>query len=217
MINKSQDMKRALGEPVYIEGFKDGIPRLAYPFKLRDLHIANIFLSAIDCEDFYANFKDPTGVKGDMLRQLLVYVFRLQSESSDEIDTFVHQIDSENFASIITDIKEISGIRDDDKKDKKKDGKDEMDWQYAVCVVSKYTGSSIEEIKDMTLDQFNTFYRIVIKDINWNYKVSTVQNVTEPSKYIQDKEHPLYNDMPSNGSKPRMVTMKEIMGFTGSK
>ena len=207
---REQKMQIALGLPIWVEGFKDGQPRKAYPITLENLMDANIYLSSFDNENLYENFKDQNATL--FMARFFSLVFKVDDEK--ELLKLLENIDSENFSEIVKDIKFISGI-DDKPKDENLNtftgnSAKGMDWNVAINSIPLYTSTSISEIKDMTLTQFNKTLELIGKKISYNYKVSTLGLVKEPSKHIKDSDHPLYSEQEAVATK---LTLKDIAGF----
>lgn len=213
-----QQMELSLGLGIYIEGFKDGKARLCYPFTLENLRFANMCLSNFNQIDLYDNFKN----EGQMiyLASFLKAAFGIDTDE-DFQDLVKHNITDDNFAEIICDIKMVSGISDMDKGDIDfektfSNEKNTTDWDVAINSIPIYSSTPHSEIKNLTLTQFNKTLELIGKKINWEYKSATISLVKEPSKYIEESEHPLYNDGRKKEHK-NVTTMKDIMGFAGGE
>lgn len=201
-----QKMQIALGLPIWIEGFKDGKPYKAYPFTLENLMEANMYLSAFDNEDIYENFKNQNATLA--MAGFFKICFRI--EDDDELLEFLKNIDADNFADIVRDIKMISGISDTKGDiDINKTSKT-MDWDVAVNNIPLYTSTPITEVKNMTLIQFNKTLELIGKKISYEYKTNTMGLVKEPNKYIKESDHPLYSEQEI---KETRLTLKDISGF----
>lgn len=213
MIVAGQEMDLSLGTGVFISGFNDNIPRKCFPYTLENISMLNVNLSIIDQKDLYENFRD------EERTVVLATIFKesFRTESDDETLELLHSIDSKNFAEILSDIKKVNGILDDNGEidiDKTfQDSSNRMDWNVAINSIPIYSSTPIYKVKDMTLIQLNETLRLIGKKINWQYKIDTVSLSKEPSKYIQDDEHPLYSDGKTSGKK--FMTMKDISGFLG--
>lgn len=211
MILQNQEMDMALGLGVYIDGFADGVPRKCYPFKLKELTDVNIRLSMFDHVNLYENFQDMN--KTMAMAEIFGRAFR--TETNEEAMELLHQINADNFAEIVCDVKTVSGISDAqgelkvDKAFQNKQGK--MDWSVAVNSVPIYSSISIDKIPEMTLTQFNKILELIGKRINWEYKVDTISMIKDPKQYLKEHEHPLYSD----GKDPnkKHMTMDDIAGL----
>lgn len=204
------DRQFALGLPVPISGFNDGLTRLCYPYTLENIENAYYYFSIIDCEDLYENFRDEA--KTNALAGLLLESFRI---GNDGIEVFLRTIDNDNFKEIISDIKEVNGIEDVDEQVQVSNNSNTLDFETSAYAISAYTSTPLYKIKDMTLKQFKKSVEMVSKKINWDYKLSTISMVENPSEYITEQEHPLYCE-PKIDKTRKMVTMKELMGFASN-
>ena len=206
MIN-NQKMQIALGLPIWIEGFKDGVPRKAYPITLENLMDANVYLSAFDNSDLYKNFKD----KNATMCMARFFSLAFKVDDADELYKLLENIDGENFSEIINDIKSISGIKDPQEgTTEQSGGGNTIDWNVAVNSIPLYTSTPIGEIKNMTLIQLNKTLELIGKRINYEYKYNTIDMVKEPNKYIKESDHPLYSEQEVTSTK---LTLKDIAGF----
>lgn len=211
MILQNQEMDMALGLGVYIDGFADGVPRKCYPFKLKELTDVNVRLSMFDHVDLYENFKD----RNKTVAMAEIFGKAFNTETEEEANDLLHQINADNFAEIVCDVKTVSGISDTqgepevDKAFQNKQGK--MDWGVAINSIPIYSSISMNEIPEMTLTQLNKILELIGKRINWEYKVDTLSMVKEPKKYLKETEHPLYSD----GKDPnkKHMTMDDIAGL----
>lgn len=204
------DRQFALGLPVPINGFNDGSTRLCHPYTLESIEVLYYCLSVINCEDLYDNFEDNDKVQA--LALLLKDSFQIPDEG---FNVFVRTIDKDNFKELISDIKEVNGIEDSDEEPVQVSNRsNSLDFETSAHMISVYTSTPLNQVKDMTLKQFKRSIEAISKVINWNYKVSTISLTEKPSEYIEDKEHPLYCE-PKVDKTRKMVTMKEIMGFMG--
>lgn len=213
-----QQMELSLGLGVYIEGFADGKSRLCYPFTLENLRFANMCLSNFNQIDIRDNFMDQQ--KMIYLASFLKTAFRIDTDE-DFQDLVRHNITDDNFAEIIRDIKMVSGISDmingDIDFDKTFSNKDNStNWDVAINSIPLYSSTPHSEIKNLTLTQLNKTLELIGKKINWEYKSATISLAKEPSKYIEESDHPLYNDGRKMEHK-NVTTMKDIMGFAGGE
>jgi hypothetical protein len=213
-----QQMELSLGLGVYIEGFKDGKARLCYPFTLENLRFANMCLSNFNQTDIRDNFFDDQ--KMIYLASFLKAAFRIDTDE-DFQDLVRNNITDDNFAEIICDIKMVSGISDMDKGDIDFDKTfsnkgNSTDWDVTINSIPIYSSTPHSEIKNLTLTQLNKTLELIGKKINWEYKSATISLVKEPSDYIKQDEHPLYNNGRSKEHK-NVTTMKDIMGFAGGE
>ena len=199
-----------LGLPVPIVGFNDGSTRLCYPYILENIENIYYYMSIIDCENLYENFKDET--KLSALAMLLKESFQVNNEG---FEVFIRTIDSDNFKEIISDIKEVNGIEDIDNEAQANNNSNSLDFEKTVHLISIYTSTPLLDVKKLTLRQFKRSIEEISKVINWEYKINTISLAEKPSEHIEDKEHPLYCE-PKVDKTRRMVTMKEIMGFASN-
>ena len=206
MFNR-QELELALGLPIIIEGFADQKARYCYPFTLENLTRANLYLSGFDHEDIYKNFKD----KAATLAMLAFFKEAFRPASSEETDELLHSINKENFAELVSDIKTISGIKDEKGDVDIPRTTSGLDWKTAVNSIPVYTATPHSEVKNLTLPQFQMTLQLIGKKINFEYKQNTIGLVKEPDKYIKDSEHPLYAEPQVDSSK--VMTMKEVMAM----
>lgn len=215
MILEGQESSLSLGVGVFIDGFADRVPRKCYPFTLENICMLNVNLSIFNHNDLYENFKD----ENKTLAMASVFQEAFRTETNEETMALLHNINSDNFAEIISDIKRVSGISDIngeiDFEKTFKDNKEKMNWDIAVNSIPIYSSTPITQVKDMTLTQFNETLRLIGKKINWQYKVDTLQLTKEPNKYIAEKEHPLFNDAIDKTKKH--MTMEDIAGLMGGE
>ena len=202
-----QSLELALGLPVVVEGFADKKARYCYPFTLENLTRANLYLSGFDHEDMYKNFKDKTAT----LAMLAFFKEAFRPTSSEETDELLHAINNDNFAEIVSDIKTISGIKDEQGDVDIPKTTSSLDWKTAVNSIPVYTSTPHSEVKDLTLPQFQMTLQLIGKKINFEYKSNTIGLVKEPDKYIKDSEHPLYAEPEVDSNK--VMTMKEVMAM----
>lgn len=200
---KGQEMELALGLPVYIDTFIDGMPRKCYPYKLSQLSILNMYLSAIEETEFENLQQD----------QLTPLVYLLTDSFKDcEIEDVVKNIDDTNFNELISDIKCVSGISDGKKEIDMKKSAESLSWNKSIAVIQCYTSNTHKDICDMTLRQFNSILNEVGVVVNWEYKTIMLPHVADGNKFLTDKEHPLSADVYKNGGQKRM-TMKDMDSF----
>lgn len=200
---KGQEMELALGLPVYIDDFIDGVPRKCFPYKLSQLSILNMYLTNIDEVDFESLQHE----------QLLSLTYLLSDSFKEcELEDVVNNIDSTNYNEIISDIKYVSGISDDQGEIDIKKSSDALSWSKSTSAIQKYTSNSHKDICDMTLRQFNSILEFIGAAINWDYKVLMVPHVKDADNFIADKDHPLSSDIIRNNGKKRM-TMKDMQSF----
>lgn len=207
MICANQELQMSLGEPVLVQGFKDGKNRLCYPFTLKNLNLLNGLLSGIDQEDLYENFKD------EKATQIMASLFALsfKAETDEELHDLLYSIGVDNFAEIVSDIKKISGIVDDNGEVDVGKTTNTIDWDVAINSIPIYTSTPHEKVKDLTLKQFNMTLNLIGKKINYEYKTNTIGLVNKPSDYISESDHPLYSEPKFEDKK--VVTMKDIQGL----
>lgn len=206
MFNR-QDLELALGLPIIVEGFGDNKPRYCYPFTLENLTRANLYLSGFDHEDIYKNFKD----KAATLAMLAFFKEAFRPASSEETDELLRAINKDNFAELVSDIKKISGIKDDKGDVDIPRTTSSVDWATSLNSIPVYTSTPHSEVKHLTLPQFQMTLQLIGKKINFEYKQSTIGLVKEPDKYIKDSEHPLYSEPEVDSNK--VMTMKEVMAM----
>lgn len=204
------DRQFALGLPVPITGFNDGSTRLCHPYTLENIEYIYYYISTIDCENLYENFKDETKLSALIL--LLKDSFRVSDEG---FEVFVRTIDDSNFKNIISDIKEVNGIEELDEPMEVNNNSNSLDFEKSVQLISIHTSTPLYKVKDLTLKQFKRSIEEISRNINWEYKISTIALAEKPSEHIDEKEHPLYCE-PKVEKGKRMVTMKEIMGFASN-
>ena len=204
------DRQFALGLPVPITGFNDGSTRLCHPYTLENIEYMYYCISTIDCENLYENFKDETKISA--LALLLQDSFRIDKEG---FGVFVRTIDDSNFKEIISDIKEVNGIEELDEPMEVNNNSNSLDFEKSAQLISIYTSTPLYKIKDLTLKQFKRSIEEISRNINWEYKISTIALAKEPSEHINEDEHPLYCK-PKVDKTRRMVTMREIMGFANN-
>lgn len=200
-----QKMEKSLGLPIWIEGFKDGQPRKAYPITLEYLMDANICLSSFDNNDLYKNFKDENSTM--CMAKLFSIVFKVDG---DELYALLQNIDDTNFSEIISDIKTISGIVDKQEDTKPQGDSKPIDWDVSINAIPLYTSTPIDKVKDMTLIQFNKTLELIAKKINYEYKSNTIGLVKEPDRYISESDYPLYSEQVVSETR---LTLKDIAGF----
>lgn len=215
MILEGQEMDLSLGTGVFIDGFNDGIPRKCFPYTLEHLSMLNVNLSLINQTDLYENFRD----ENKTLAMATIFKNAFRTESDEETMSLLQNIDSDNFAEILCDVKRVSGISDGsneiDFNKTFQDSKNKMSWNVSINSIPVYSSTPINEIKNMTLTQFNETLRLIGKKINWQYKIDTLSMVKEPKKYLKDEEHPLYNDSPTE--RKDHMTMEDIVGLMGGE
>lgn len=210
MILNNQKIELALGLPIFIDGFNDGKARLCYPFKLKNVTLLNLYLSAISQTDLYENFKDQK--KTEYMASLFSMSFKPKDEK--ELDELLHSIDANNFAEIISDIKIISGVVDSNGEVDIPKTQNTLDWDTAINTIPIYTSTPHDKVPELTLTQFNKTLKLIGKKINYEYKSNTIGLVKEPDKYITDQDHPLYGEQVSN---KKHITMSDIKGIMEMK
>lgn len=203
----NQEKNMALGIGVRITGFNDDCMRKCYPFTLENLDDLNMFLSMINCEDLNENLNNEHSYIAFL--SLLKFSFRINDDK--EFEKLLDAIDEENFSEIMKDIKKINGIVDLQGEIDLDKSKSSMNWEVAVSSIIAYTSMPFNQIKDLTLPAFNSLMEMIGKKINWQYKEATVGLVKDPSKHMDEKEHPLYSEPKHEGKK--ITTMKDIMAF----
>ena len=196
-------MELALGLPVYLDTFIDGMPRKCYPYKLSQLSTLNMYLSAFEEFEFEELGQD----------QLAPLVYLLTDSFKDcEVEDVVKNINSTNFSELISDIKNVSGISDDGKEIDIKKSAESLSWSKSTSAIQCYTANTYKDICDMTIRQFNALLEEVGVVVNWAYKTTMLPHVTDGNKFLTEKDHPLSSDVSRNGGKKRM-TMKDMDSF----
>lgn len=205
-MSNSQEMEKALGLPVYVNEFADKIPRLCYPFKLKDLTRLNSYLSTIDENNLEPNVKSENS---------FVILVSLLKESFRDVENdmeLMEQITVENYPSIISAIKDATGIstnKGDIDIDKTIESSS-LDWATAVNSIQVYTANTYHDIQEMTLRQFNELVSYVGVVINWQYKTGILASVSEPENFLPPHEHPLASHKQEKESSKKMMTMKDF-------
>ena len=213
MIMPNQEIEMALGKPVMVSGFNDGQVRGCIPFKLEDMTVLNILLSNINQNDLYDNFKDER--KTEYMATLFSMSFKPNDDN--EFETLLHSIDANNFAEIISDIKTVSGILDNNGEDDIEKSKNTIDWNTAINSIPIYTSTPHDKVGKLTLPQLNTTLKLIGKKINYEYKSNTISMVKEPNDYIKDSDHPLYCDKNEGKKHVTMSDIKELMKLKNGK
>lgn len=212
---RGQEMEIAMGLPVMIEGFKDGRVRMCYPFKLKNISLANGLLSSFDHKDLYKNFKDEQATQN--MATLFALAFKVTEDK--DLNDLLHAIDIDNFSEIISDIKKVSGI-EDVKESKQKTpvnsgSQQAIPWELGVNIIPVYTSVSYDQIPELTLTQYHKLIELIGKKLNYEYKTNTIGLVKDPSNYIAEKDNPLYSE-PKFEDKQH-VTMNDIQGLFAMK
>ena len=213
MIMPNQEIEMALGKPVMVSGFNDGQVRGCIPFKLEDMTVLNILLSNINQNDLYDNFKDER--KTEYMATLFSMSFKPNDDN--EFETLLHSIDANNFAEIISDIKIVSGILDNNGEVDIEKSKNTIDWNTAINSIPIYTSTPHDKVGKLTLPQLNTTLKLIGKKINYEYKSNTISMVKEPNDYIKDNDHPLYCDKNEGKKHVTMSDIKELMKLKNGK
>ncbi len=209
---KGQKLSFALGEPIFLNCFNDKKIRRCYPFKLKDIYRINNYFLFINRDNYQINFKSQESIVA--MTSLLKESF----QDEDNIDELFNAINGDNFTEVLDDIKRVNGIysekTDTEKKIESLANKDkEIDWYTSVNSIMAYTNNSIEDIKNMTLIQFNKCLSFVGKRVNWEYKISTINMVEKPEEYIDESEHPLSPTLDDDNK--HKMTMDDISDFLG--
>lgn len=210
MILPNQQMEMSLGLPIAVQGFNDNAVRMCFPFKLYEIKLLNLYLGSIDNTDLRENFKDEN--KTETMVQLFTRAFNVSG--NEEVDAFLHSIDENNFAELIEDIKTVNGIPTDigeTNENNVGESNSSMTWELAVSIIPLYSATPLEQVKEMTLPQFNKTIELIAKKINYEYKENTISMVSDPSEYIDESEHPLYSEPKVKDTK--YVTMADIQGL----
>lgn len=212
---RGQEMEIAMGLPVMIEGFKDGKVRMCYPFKLKNISLANGLLSSFDHEDLYKNFDDEQATQN--MATLFALAFKVTDDK--DLNDLLHAIDKDNFAEIINDIKNISGIKDTKESNintsVRNNNQQAVSWEAGVNAIPVYTSVTYEQIPELTLTQYHKLIELISKKINYEYKTSALGLVKEPSKFITESDNPLYSEPKFEDKKH--VTMNDIQGLFAMK
>ena len=200
-----QELEMALGLPVEITSFVDGVPRKCYPFNLKTLYRANTYLNFFDQKDMVGNLQQEESSIGMMC---------FLSESFKDADTreLLTNITKENFPEIIEDIKFVNGFVDSCGEKDLDAAKESIDWLTSINAIQTYTSNTVEEISKMSLYQFSTLLNFIGKKINWEYKTGMLDVVAEPNDFIEVEDHPLSNS--SKIEHKNHMTMEDIMGLS---
>lgn len=205
---KGQEMNIALGLPVYVSGFSDGVPRRCFPYKLKDLYKLNSYLSFINGENFNKNLETAESLASIKALFEESFVEYVNDNPENEIFKFINEF---NFVDIFDDIKTINGLTKEAEKEivnisGNKADVDNIDWFTSIGVVMLYTSNGIEDIQNLTLQQYNHLLQSIGKQINWEYKIQTVSLTDSPNEYISEEDHPL-----SSPKKHKtMMTMEDL-------
>lgn len=194
-------MELALGLPIELDCFLDGIPRLCCPYKLKDLRKLSWYLTFINIESLEETIK---------VKERAVALLSLLKDSFPdyEQEDILQNVNEDNFKELMTDIKTTSGLISFDSKDKSTDSHESLSWQKSISVIQVYTSNTIKDICEMTLNTYRSVLSAIGYKLNWEYKVETITSVKEPNNYIQNSEHPLASDI-VNSSKQYM-TMEDV-------
>lgn len=202
-----QELEMALGLPIEIDSFLDGLPRKCYPYKIIDLYKANTYLSFFDHKDMAGNMQDEN-------KTIAMICFLAESFKDTDIEELLKNINNELFPEIICDMKFVNGIIDNDGEKDLDKSKESIEWSTSTSAIITYTSSTYEDIKNMTLTQFTTLLGFIGKKINWEYKSGILDLAKDPSDFIGQDEHPLSS---KNGSKAKKhMTMSDVMGLSES-
>lgn len=210
MILKNQEMQISLGLPILVGGFNDDKVRYCKQFTLEEIPLLNVYLSSFDHQDLYLNFKD----EQKTIAMASFFARAFNATKDEELDELLHSIDKDNFAELVSDVKEINYIHDDDGDDKPKvnsSGSSPVDWDVSINAIAKYTATPHSQIKDLTLRQFYTTLKLIGKDLNYNYKLNTISMVKDPSDYIQDSDNPLYSE--PKVEEKKFIQMSDLQGL----
>lgn len=199
---KGQDKKLALGQAIDILRFKDGNPRACYPCTLIELEEMNLYLSNINEDSLIETIQSEIGFAA--LTWLLQKSFMVTDKK--QLREILDNIDESNYADIISDIKEVSGISDISDSSNNNDS-EPLDWSTSVCAITTYTSLTIEDIKKLTLTQFNSLLEFINKKIMFEYKYTTVGYVKDSEDYIENKDYPLHG---KEKEKTGYTTLKDI-------
>lgn len=200
---KDQDMELALGLPVEISSFVDGIPRLCYPYKLKDLRKLTWYLTFIDTE----NLEKTISIKESAIA--LISLLKESFPDYDEQD-ILSNITADNYNEILSDIKQISGLSSFDDCNDDNNG-ESLSWKKSISIIQVYTSNTIKDICEMTLNNYRSLLSAIGFKLNWDYKIETITSVKEPNNYIDKSEHPLASDI-INTTK-RYMTMSDVQNL----
>lgn len=198
---KNQEMELALGLPIELDCFLDGVPRLCYPYKIKDLRKLTWYLTFIDIE----SLENTISKKESAVALLSLLKDSFVDYEQEEV---LKNISESNFSELITDIKRISGLNSFDSKDKSNDSHETLSWQKSISVIQVYTSNTIKDICEMTLNTYRSVLSAIGFKLNWDYKVETITSVKDPNNYINNSEHPLASDV-INSSK-KYMTMEDV-------
>ena len=202
-----QELEMALGLPIEIDSFLDGLPRKCYPYKIIDLYKANTYLSFFDHKDMAGNMQDEN-------KTIAMICFLAESFKDTDIEELLKNINNELFPEIICDMKFVNGIIDNDGEKDLNKSKEAIEWATSTSAIQAYTSNTFEDIKNMTLTQFTTLLGFIGKKINWEYKSGILDLVKEPSDFIGQDEHPLSSKNSVKAKKH--MTMSDVMGLSES-
>lgn len=208
MILKHQEMQMSLGMPILVGGFNDDKVRYCKQFTLEEIPLLNMYLSSFDHQDLYINFKD----EQKTIAMASFFARAFNATKDEELDALLHAIDKDNFAELVKDVKEINYIYDGNgnSKDSSNDSSP-IDWDISINAIAKYTSTSHNDVKNLTLRQFYTTLKIIAKDLNYRYKLNTLSMVKDPSDYIQDSDNPLYSE--PKVEEKKFVQMSDLQGL----
>lgn len=201
---QGQELELSLGLPVEITSFNDRIPRLCYPFTLKTLKRANIYLSNFNHKELEDNFNEKYKTVA-----LITFLYESFKDEENKEELFEH-IDKDCFEEVIKDMKIVSGIID--KQESTNSGSSSnrtLGWKKSINAIQKYTSNTPEDIMNMTLNQFNSLIEYIGITLSWDYKINTIQSVKDPSKYISNDEHPLAPESVSENK--NYMTMNDII------
>lgn len=203
MIN-GQELEMALGLPIEISTFLDGSPRKCYPYKMTDLYRANTYLSFFDQVDMVGNIQDEN-------KSVAMVCFLSESFKDVSVKELLENVTNELFSELIEDIKFVNGIIDSQGEKDLNGSNEAVDWSVSVNAIQTYTANTYEDIKNMTLTQFQSLLEFVGRKINWEYKTGMLDLVAEPNDFIEPEEHPLANKARVQARKH--MTMKDVLGL----
>ena len=152
--------------------------------------------------DYDENFKKEESIIA--IRSLIEESFK-----DNKLEEVLAAIDDTNFFEVISDIKTINGISDNNGEKNLSAEGNSIDWSTSVCSITTYTSNSLKDILDMTFIQFNDCLNTIGKKINWEYKTETISLVENPSEYIDDSDHPLA----IKEKKKKMMEMSDLEGL----
>lgn len=197
------------GDPMKISGFANKKEWEIKPLKVKDTILLQGLLDKID-EDNMMNNQDDENIEA--LNAIISLVFNITTV--EDMKNIYKDITEDFFPLLMQDIRIVNDIQ---KTSKIQGGSNTTTWKTTIASLVM-NGISFEQIKELTMFQFNQLVNCLQKKTIFDYKVNTVMIAKEPSKHLSDSDFPLYDDTQlvinkNDGTKKRVITMKEIMGF----